>query len=86
MAEEKAAKHYIRYTEQELARVASPAQMERELEQVCEEFGLGLGIFRDIVREYKLLQALGRVGYARQRRLEAEALRGRNSFGIDGQR
>lgn len=72
MSEEKPKKNYIRYSPEELAAVPSPYQMERELEQVCCEYGLPVPQF-GVEREYKLLKALGPAGYAAQRRLEAAA-------------
>lgn len=71
--EERPTKNYIRYTAEELAAVPSPYQMERELEKVCEEYGLGFSPLMNMEREYKLLKALGPAAYAAQRRLEAAA-------------
>jgi|GEM_PF-5355545 len=71
--QERPKKNYIRYTAAELAAVPSPYQMERELQQVCDEYGLGTSPLMDVEREYKLLKALGPAGYAAQRRLEAAA-------------
>lgn len=68
-------KNYIRYSPEELAAVPTQYQMERELEQVCMEWGLNYSSLMNVEREHKLLKALGPAGYAAQRRLEEAAMR-----------
>lgn len=72
MAEEKK-RPYIKYTAEELAAVPSPYQMERELEQVWEAYGLGSPALADTAEEYRLLRLLGVGGYVAQKRLERAA-------------
>lgn len=77
--EEKPKRNYIRYTAAELAAVPSPAQMERELQDVFQTFALGALAVGNLAFEYQRLQALGPAGYAAQKRLEAN-MRARSPF------